>query len=378
MGGRRLRVGLVGGGVGFIGAVHRIAVELDGEAQVVAGALSSDATRAQQCAESWYLPRSYSGYEEMARAEAARADGIDFAIIATPNHLHLPAARAFLEAGIAVACEKPLANDQAAAQSLAAAVRAAGLPFFLTHSYVGYPAVREARARVAAGELGPLRRVMVEYTQDWLGDALEQSGHAGAGWRTDPARSGEGGAIADIGTHAFNLLELVSGQQVAALCADLSRFVPGRRVPDDGNMLLRMQDGARGVLCCSQVASGEDNRIALRLYGSKAGLEWHQEEPNTLLVKPLNEPWQAIRTGGRGMVATEARQAMRLPAGHPEGYLEALAHLYRLYIADLRREGEGAPLQGGYPGVEAGTRGMRFVECALQSSRQGGRWLDLG
>lgn len=373
----RLRVGLVGGGGGFIGAVHRMAVELDGEAQVVAGALSSNAARAQQYADAWHLPRSYASFAEMAQAEQRRDERIDFAIIATPNHLHLPVARAFLDAGIAIACEKPLANDAAASAALASAVRAAGLPFFLTHGYVGYPAVQEARARVAAGELGDLRRVMVEYTQGWLSDPVERSGHAGAGWRTDPLRSGAGGGIADIGTHAFQLLEYVSGQPVSALCADLSRFVAGRRVPDDGNLLLRLASGARGVLCCSQVASGEDNRLTLRLYGTKAGLEWHQEEPNTLLLKPLNDPWQVIRTGGRGLRSLAGLAATRLPAGHPEGYVESLGHLYRMFIADLRRHAAGQPLQGGYPGIEAGERGMRFVARALQSSEEGGQWLAL-
>jgi predicted dehydrogenase len=374
---RKLRVGIVGGGGGFIGGVHRMAVELDGEAEVVAGALSSDAARASRYAGAWHLARSYSSSGEMARAEDGRADRIDFAIIATPNHLHLEGVQALLAAGIPVACEKPIANDLGAAGQIAAAVRAAGLPFFVTHSYTGYPAVQEAQARVAAGELGDLRRVMVEYTQGWLANPLEAKGHAGAGWRTDPVRSGAGGGAADIGTHAYNLLELVSGQKVAALCADQACFVAGRRVPDDGNMLLRMDNGARGVLSWSQVASGEDNRLVLRLYGTRAGLEWHQEEPNTLYLKPLDAPWQVIRTGGRGITSRAGLAATRLPGGHPEGYIESLGHLYRLYIADLRRYAAGQPLQGGYPALEEGLRGMQFVDAALRSSAADGQWVEL-
>ncbi len=373
---RRLRAGMVGGGRGsFIGAVHRMAAELDGQALLVAGALSSDPQVAHASAADWLLERAYTSYEEMARAEAA-ARGIDFVIIATPNHLHSPVAQAFLAAGIHVVCDKPLALTVAEGEALARHVADGRALFALTHAYAGYPAVRQARDMVRGGQLGSLRKVMVEYTQDWLMDPVERHGNKQAEWRTDPARAGLGGCVGDIGTHAAHLLEFVTGCPIEALCADLSAVVPGRRLDDDANILLRLQGGARGTLVCSQVACGEDNRLALRVYGSQAGLEWHQQEPNTLLYKPAGRPWQRLATGQRYLSAA-AQAASRVPAGHPEGYLEAFANLYRAFIADVRRAQRGETPVRDYPGVEDGLRGLRFVAAAVESSRRGSAWVTV-
>jgi predicted dehydrogenase len=375
--GRRLRAGIVGGGRGaFIGAVHRMAAELDGEAQVVAGALSADAAVARESAKAWNLERSYDSYQDMARAEVARADGVDFAIIATPNHLHYPVARAFLECGVPVVCDKPLAHSLQDAEALVQLVERTGLLFALTHNYTGYPMVREARERVRREELGQLRKVVVEYHQDWLMDAIDPATNKQAAWRADPNRSGMGGCIADIGSHVQNLLEFITGRKIASLCADLSRFVPGRLLDDDANILLRLEGGGKGTMSCSQVACGEENNLRIRIYGSKAGIEWSQQEPNTLMFKPGGEPWRLLRTGGN-YLSLESKLAARLPAGHPEGYLEAFATLYRAVIADLRRLAHGQPAQGGYPTVHDGLRGMRFIAAAVESSAKGGRWLDL-
>lgn len=377
MEGRRLRAGIVGGGRGsFIGAIHRVAAELDGQAIVVAGAMSSDETIAKESAGAWYLERPYSRFAEMARAEAARPDGIDFVIVATPNHLHAAVATAFLERGIHVICDKPLAHRFEEAQSLFGAVQGSGCIFALTHNYTGYPAVREARERVVNGELGELRKVLVEYTQDWLMAPEESVGNKQAVWRTDPDRAGASCCLADIGTHAQNLLEFVAGREITAVCADVSSCVQGRILDDDANVLIRLQGGTRGILTCSQVACGESNNLNIRLYGSKAGLEWHQEAPNALLLKPERAPWLSVCVGGAGSSAA-SRGFSRLPAGHPEGYLEAFANIYRLFIEDVRRSSRGEGLRGGYPTAYEGLRGMRFVRSALESSRAGGRWVEV-
>lgn len=374
---RKLRAGMVGGGQGaFIGAVHRIALELDGQAQLVAGALSSDPQRAAASAQAWYLDRSYDSYEEMARAEADRADGIDFVVIATPNHLHFPVARIFLEQGIHVVSDKPMTFNLEEARELVKIVENSGQVYALTHTYTGYPMVRHAREMVRQGELGEIRKVLVEYIQDWLTLPQEQQGNKQASWRTDPARSGLGGSIGDIGTHAANLLEFISGQPIASLSADLSTFVAGRRLDDDANMLLRLANGAKGLLTCSQIAAGEENELSIRIYGTKGGLEWHQMEPNTLLFKRPEHPRQILRTA-MPYVSDEAKAAARVPAGHPEGYLEAFANLYKLAIADIRRVEAGQPAQGGYPTVYDGLRGMLFITRAVESSQQGAAWVPL-
>jgi len=374
---RRLRAGIVGGGHGaFIGAVHRIAAELDGQARVVAGAMSSHPDIARESAADWFLERSYTSYEDMAAAEAADEDGIDFVIVATPNDLHCPVARSFLTRGIHVICDKPLALTVSEGEELLRIVQAGSALFALTHAYTGYPAVRQAREMVRGGQLGEIRKVMVEYTQDWLMEPLERRGNKQAAWRTDPARAGVGGCVGDIGTHAANLLEFVTGRHIEAVCADLSSFVAGRRLDDDANILLRLEGGAKGTLVCSQIACGEENRLSLRVYGSEAGLEWHQEEPNTLLYKPARSPWARLRTG-HGYLSPAAQAATRVPPGHPEGYLEAFANLYRDFMQDVRRVALGQPPVRDYPGVEDGLRGLRFVAQAVASSQAGSAWLPV-
>lgn len=373
----RLRAGIVGGGQGaFIGAVHRIAAELDNEARVVAGAMSSDPERAKASAEACHLERSYDSYETMAAEEAAIEDGIDYVIIATPNNLHLPVARAFLEAGIHVVCDKPLASTLDDARELGKIVASSGKLFALTHTYSGYPMVREARDFVASGRLGELRKVQVEYNQDWLMEPLEREGNKQAEWRTDPARSGISCCVGDIGTHAKHLVEFVTGRKVRSVCAELTSFVEGRRLDDDASMLLRLEGGARGTLVCSQIACGEENALNIRLYGTKAGLEWHQMEPNTLKVKPAGKSWERFRSGA-GYLGETAARATRTPAGHPEGYLEAFANIYRDFMADVRRAAAGEPALCNYPGVEDGIRGMRFVQAAVESSGNGTIWVEV-
>ena len=373
----RLRAGIVGGGQGaFIGAVHRIAAELDNEARVVAGAMSSDPEKAKASAEAWHLERSYDSYEAMAAGEAAIEDGIDYVIVATPNNLHLPVARAFLEAGIHVVCDKPLASSLDDARELGKIVAGSGKLFALTHTYSGYPMVREARDFVASGRLGDLRKVQVEYNQDWLMEPLEREGNKQAEWRTDPARSGISCCVGDIGTHAKHLVEFVTGRKVQSVCAELTSFVEGRRLDDDASMLLRLEGGARGTLVCSQIACGEENALNIRLYGTKAGLEWHQMEPNTLKVKPAGKSWERFRSGA-GYLGETAARATRTPAGHPEGYLEAFANIYRDFMADVRRAAAGEPALCNYPGVEDGIRGMRFVQAAVESSDNGTIWVEV-
>lgn len=376
---RRLRLGMVGGGQGaFIGAVHRIAARLDDCYELVAGALSSDAARAHASAAELHIDpdRSYDDYATMARREASRPDGIDVVAIVTPNHLHHGPARAFLEAGINVICDKPLTSTLDDALDLERAVRESGLVLGLTHNYTGYPLVRQARAMVAEGALGALRVVQVEYAQDWLATKLEDSGQKQAAWRTDPAQSGAAGCVGDIGTHAFNLAEFVSGAEVEELAAELSIFVPGRRLDDNAHMLLRFAGGARGMLWSSQVAVGHENGLRLRVYGEKAGLEWAQEQPNALTFTPQGEPPRLIRRNGAGAMPVAA-QASRIPAGHPEGYLEAFAQIYRDLAEQISAHRQGRapdPASLLVPGIEAGVRGMRFITAAVASSRDGARW----
>jgi predicted dehydrogenase len=312
----------------------------------------------------------------MARAEAGLADGIDFAIIATPNHLHLPVARAFLNAGIHVMCDKPLALSVAEGREFMELVKRSGRLFGLTHTYSGYPAVLEARALVANGTLGSIRKVHVEYLQDWLMEPLEQSGQKQSAWRTDPGRSGPGGALGDIGTHAHHLAEFITGQTVDAVSADVTHFVAGRRLDDDANLLLRFSGGAKGTLICSQVCCGEENDLSIRVYGTQAAVEWRQQEPNTLLFKPAGGATQVRRTG-KGFASAQALGATRTPAGHPEGYLEAFATLYRRFAADVRRVGRGEVALRDYPGVDDGARGLAFVTAALESARDASRWTAL-
>lgn len=374
---RRLRAGLVGGGSGaFIGAVHRIACQLDGEAIVVAGALSSDPERARESAENWYLERSYSDYRRMAVEEAAHPEGIDFVIIATPNHLHFPVAKAFLESGFHVVCDKPMAFTLVEARELAGLVEKHNRIFAVTHNYSGYAAVRHAREIVRQGRIGDIYRVMVEFMQDWLLDPLEATGQKQAAWRTDPTKAGISCTVADIGTHGENLLEFITGYRITSLCADLAACVPGRKLDDDASMLLRMEKGARGILTCSQVSCGEENNLNIRIYGTQAGLEWRQHDPDTLIIKPKGKAWEHWRRG-QGYMGEAAKAVTRTPQGHPEGYLEAFANLYRDVCSDIRRISSGQDALGGYPTAADGVRGMLFVEKAVESSRGGGIWLDL-
>lgn len=379
---RRLRLGMVGGGQGaFIGAVHRIAARLDDHYELVAGAFSSDPARALASAEALRVApgRAYADFSGMAEAEAGREDGVDVVSVVTPNHVHHAACRAFLDRGIPVICDKPLTTGLADALDLREAVRASGLPFVLTYNYTGYPMVRQARAMVGAGELGAVRVVQVEYPQEWLTSALEESGHKQAEWRTDPARSGPAGSVGDIGTHAHNLAEFVTGLRVEAVAADLATFVPGRRLDDNANMLLRFEGGAKGMLWCSQVAPGHENGLRLRVYGERGGLEWRQEHPNQL---GFAEPGHAPRLLSRGApgLGADASRATRIPSGHPEGYLEAFAQLYADAAELLWAWKEGRapdPAATLAPGVGAGVRGVAFIAAAVESSRQDAAWTRL-
>ena len=379
--GRRLRLGMVGGGQGaFIGAVHRIAARLDDRYELVAGALSSDPERARaSAAELRIAPeRAYASFEEMAQQEAARDDGIDAVAIVTPNHVHHPAAKAFLEAGIHVICDKPMTTTVDDALDLVRTVRRTGLVFGLTHNYTGHPLVREARERVRAGELGAIRVVQAEYPQDWLTTRLEATGQKQAAWRTDPAQSG-GGAIGDIGSHAYNLAGFITGLQAESLCADLSTFVAGRRVDDNCNVLLRYEGGARGMLWACQVAPGNENALRVRVYGDKGGLEWQQEAPDLLHLFPFGEAPQVITRAGHG-AGPAAAAVSRIPPGHVEGYLEAFANIYtgcaELIAAKIegREPADWARL---VPSVEDGARGVAFITAAIESSSRGGVWTDL-
>jgi len=377
----RIRIGMVGGGEGaFIGAVHRIASRLDDEFELVAGALASEPERAKRSAAAIGLgpDRSYGSYEEMAKLEAARPDGIEAVVIVTPNHMHYPVARAFLEAGIHVICDKPMTSTLADARSLAALVRKSGKLFVLTHNYTAYPMVRQARRMVVAGEIGKIRVVQVEYPQAWLATKLEDSGQKQAAWRTDPARSGAGGCVGDIGTHAFNLASFVTGLDVESLSADVSTFVEGRAVDDNIHVLLRFAGGAKGMLWASQVAAGHENDLRLRVYGETGALSFAQEEPNRLWVSKLDEPKRLVTRGGAGF-DPEAARLTRVPAGHPEGYLEGFANLYGEAALAIRaaRKGDSPAVETALPSAEDGVKGMEFIDAVLRSSSQNGAWVTL-
>jgi predicted dehydrogenase len=379
---RRIRLGMVGGGPGaFIGAVHRIAARMDDHYELVAAALSSDPARSRAAAQDLHIApdRAYGSYTEMAAAEAKRPDRIEAVSIVTPNNMHYPMAKAFLEVGFHVICDKPLTTTVEEALDLATIVRHTGLIFGLTHNYTGYPMVRQARQMIADGQLGKIRVVQVEYAQDWLATPLEQTGQKQAAWRTDPARSGGGGSLGDIGTHAYNIARFVTGLHCREVAADVSIFVPGRRLDDNVQLLLRFAEGAKGALWASQVATGNANNLRLRVYGEKAGLEWHQEEPNTLQFARLGEASETLRRpwpGGK----SPAAHASRIPAGHPEGYLEAFAQLYTDLAEQIyaRREGRSPSLASLLvPNVEDGVEGMRFIAATLESGRRNAAWVDM-
>lgn len=370
-----MKLGMVGGGQGaFIGGVHRIAARLDGRWQLVAGAFSSDPQRAAtSAAELGIAPdRAYADFAQMALAEAARPDRIDAVAIVTPNHLHADVATAFLRAGIPVICDKPMTATLAEAEALAALARETAVPFVLTQTYTGYPMVREARAMIARGDIGVVRHVQVEYLQDWLAGPVEQSGHKQAVWRTDPLLSGAGGCIADIGTHAANLATFVTGLPVRHVLADLTAFEPGRRLDDNASVLLRFDSGAKGMIWASQITPGTKNALSLRIAGSRGGLAWQQENPDLLEVTLLGETTRLLRRGD-GLTAAAAR----VPAGHPEGYLEAFATLYSDAADLLARGATGRPEPGAGVLADAqdGLAGMRFIDACVRSSQAGGIWL---
>jgi predicted dehydrogenase len=377
----RVRLGMVGGGKGaFIGAVHRIAARLDDDYTLVCGALSSDPARARASGVEIGLDpsRAYGSYAEMFAAEHARPDGMEAVAIVTPNHLHYPVALAALKAGYHVICDKPLATSVTEAEELVHSTAEAARIFAVTYNYSGYAMVRQARAMVAHGEIGALRVVQVEYPQEWLAGPLESTGQKQAAWRTDPARSGPGGAIGDIGSHAFHLACFVTGSTPKQVVADLSTFVPGRRVDDNAHVLLRFPGGARGMLWASQVAHGNYNALRLRVYGDRGGLEWGQERPEQLWFTRPNEPARVLNRGGSGM-DTDAVRVSRLPAGHPEGYFEGFATIYAEVARAIMaaRNGQASPAEVVFPTVVDGALGVRFIAACVASSTSDGRWADI-
>ncbi|MGR3541384.1 MAG: Gfo/Idh/MocA family protein [Hasllibacter sp.] len=375
----RIRLGMVGGGNdAFIGGVHRIAARIDGRFDLVAGAFSSTAEKSRASGEALGIDpkRTYDDFAAMAKREARLKDGIEAVSIVTPNHVHYPAAREFLKRGIHVICDKPLTSTLADAKKLVAAAEKSGAVFVLTHNYTGYPMVRQAREMVAAGDLGAIRVVQVEYPQDWLAEDLESTGQKQAGWRTDPERSGAGGSTGDIGTHAYNLAGFVTGLRCESLAADLDSFVSGRRLDDNGHVMLRFEGGAKGMLWCSQVAPGNENGLRLRVYGEKGGLEWKQEDPNYLWHAPLGEPKRLLTRNGAG--ATEGNAAAsRIPPGHPEGYLEGFANIYADAAEMILAARGGGRAQTLAPTVRDGLDGMRFVDACVRSSKRNAGWVSL-
>ena len=377
----RIRMGMVGGGEGaFIGAVHRMAAALDGDIELVCGAFSSDAERSLRCGDALYLQhdRVYGDYRTMMVAEAARPapERMQFVAIVTPNDLHFPVAAAALRSGFHVLSDKPATLSLEEALRLRLVLQETGLLYGLTHTYTGYPLVKEARARVTAGELGDIRKVVVEYPQGWLADRQEDTDNKQAAWRLDPARAGVSSCMGDIGVHAANLAEYVSGLQITSICADLTALVAGRTLDDDGAVLLRFGNGARGVLHASQVSVGEENALSIRLYGDKGGLEWHQQEPNTLWLKWPDRPTEMLRSGG-AYLGELATANTRTPMGHPEGYLEAFANIYVAFAAQIRAREAGqvpAARAADCPGIEDAIRGMTFIELAVAASASDVKW----
>lgn len=373
---------MIGGGQGaFIGAVHRIAASIDQQVELVCGAFSSNPETSLASGNELYLPadRSYASFAEMMEKEAALPLGerMDFVVIVTPNHVHFPAAKAALEAGFHVLSDKPATLDHAQAVELKTIVDKSGLIYGLTHNYTGYPMVKQAKHMIENGDLGKIRKVVVEYPQGWLATKIEDSDQKQAAWRTDPKKSGAAGCIGDIGTHAENLAEYITGLEIKELAADLTSFVDGRRLDDDGNILLRFGNGAKGILHASQISVGEENNLNIRVWGETGGLEWHQNEPNTLLVKHLEQPQQVYRTGN-GYLCEAAADATRTPASHPEGYLEAFANIYLAYSGHIRDRLNGEEKESyDYPSIEDGIRGMAFIEATVASSNNNAAWTSL-
>jgi predicted dehydrogenase len=380
---RKLRFGMIGGGRGaFIGAVHRIAAQMDGQAELVAGAFSASATRSRASGADLYLDpaRVYDSYAAMAKAEARRPadERLDFVVVITPNHQHFPAAKLFLEHGFNVVCDKPATFNLAEARALKRIVARTKKVFVLTHNYTGNPMVKQARDLVRSGFLGDLRKVVAEYPQGWLSTLLEKTGQKQAGWRTDPKRAGAAGCIGDIGTHAENLTRYITGLHIDSLCADLTTFVKGRKLDDDGSILVRFRGGAKGLIHASQISVGDENDLSIRVCGTKAALEWHQERPDELVVKFPDQPRQIWRRGN-GYIGANAARFTRIPAGHPEGYLEAFGNIYREAFRAIAAEvtGRKLPKNLDYPTIADGVEGMAFIEAAVKSSRLGAKWVRL-
>jgi predicted dehydrogenase len=376
-----IRLGMVGGGQGaFIGAVHRMAARLDGRYDFCAGALSSDPERALASARELGLDeeRSYASYQDLVAGESSRQDGVEAVAVVTPNHLHFPVAKACLEAGFHVICDKPMTVTVDEARELRRIAGDCERILAVTYNYSGYPMIRQARAMIARGDLGRIRVVQGEYVQDWLAENIEANGHKQAEWRTDPARSGAGGCIGDIGTHIYHLMHFVSGLRTEALCAELTTFVEQRRLDDNAHLMLRFEGGARGMIWASQVAPGNENGLRLRVYGDKGGLAWQQEQPNELVWTPLRQAPRKITRGGAGTVDAAARLT-RIPAGHPEGYIEAFASLYTEIAAVILAGRDGKPVDPAvsFPTGEDGEAGVAFVDAAVRSSRAGAEWVNL-
>ncbi|MFT5889524.1 MAG: putative dehydrogenase [Zhongshania sp.] len=380
----KIRMGMVGGGEGaFIGAVHRMAAALDGEIELVCGAFSSNAERARRSGGALHLAadRVYTDYKAMMKAEAAlpATQRMQFVAIVTPNHLHFPVAEAALRGGFHVMSDKPATFNLDEALKLREILSETGLFYGLSHAYTGYPLVKEARLRVAAGDLGAIRKVVVEYPQGWLADRQENADNKQAAWRLDPAQAGISSCIGDIGVHAANLAEYISGHYISAICADLSAIVEGRNLDDDGSILLKFENGAKGVLMASQVSVGEENALKIRVYGEKGGLEWSQQEPNTLWLKWPDRPTEMLRTGA-DYLSTLAAVNTRTPSGHPEGYLEAFANIYMAFIGQIRAAENGTALDersADCPGIREAVRGMSFIENAVYASASQVKWHKL-
>jgi len=382
---RKIRMGMVGGSIdAFIGAVHRMAANLDGQIELVCGSFSSNHEKTKATAEALFIDpkRAYATFQEMIEQETKLPDDerMDVVSIVTPNHLHFEPAKLALQNGFHVVCDKPVTFSVAEALALEKIVASSGLVFALTHTYTGYPMLKEARYLVKAGKIGKIRKVVVEYPQGWLSCSLESAGHKQADWRTDPKRAGISCCMGDIGTHAENLAEYVSGLHITEICADLTTFVPGRQLDDDGNVLIRFENGAKGVLHASQISAGEENNINIKIYGEKGGLQWEQKENNTLLLKMLDKPVEILRTGGNGLSSKAATANTRTPAGHPEGYLEAFANIYKNFALAVKAHKEGKPHDYetlDFPTIKEGVRGMLFVEKAVESAQKGAVWVKI-
>ncbi|MDO7137744.1 Gfo/Idh/MocA family protein [Algibacter lectus] len=379
---RKLRMGMIGGGTGsFIGDVHRRAAAIDGMIELVCGAFSSNEEKSKASGKALYLPedRCYGSFEEMILKEKELPEGVrmDFVSIVTPNHMHFPPAKLALEHGFNVVCDKPMTLTLEEAIALETIIEKSGKLFALTHNYTGHPMVKQARAMVAKGDLGKIRKIQVQYLQGWLSTAVEQTGQKQASWRVDPSKSGIGGALGDIGTHAENLAEYITGLKIEELAADLGKFGEGRVLDDDGNLLLRMENGAKGTMSISQIALGEENNLAIKVYGEKGSLEWHQENPNQLITHWLEEPVKIFTPNGNNLYE-EALNVSRIPAGHPEGYLEAFATIYKNFATHLMAVLNGETIdKPDYPTVKDGIRGMQFIYAAVASDKNNAAWTKI-